>query len=189
MTDTTRRFLAFFLPAATVAILASALVYVAVQQDLRLGANDPQEQLAEDAVAALNAGAAPASVVGTTKVELASSLAPFIAVYASDGAFLATNGALDGRAPIPPRGVLDTARSSGRNAVTWQPEAGVRIAVVVLPWHGGTVLAGRSLRRVEELESSIEGLVAAAGLGLVGAAAIAALVSAWLWPRREKSST
>lgn len=54
----------------------------------------------------------------------------------------------------------------------------------VLPWHGGTILAGRWLRRVEELESSTEGLVAAGGLGLVAAAAVAAFVSAWLWPRR-----
>ncbi len=181
MTDLARRFLAFFLPAATVAALASLLIYAAVQQDLRQGANDPQEQIAEDAVAALNAGAGPASVVGAARVNLNASLAPFVAVYGTDGSVLATNGVLDGGAPVPPGGVLDTARSTGRDAVTWQPEAGVRIAIVVLPWHGGTVLAGRSLRRVEEMESQIETLVVAGGLVTIVVVALAALISVRLW--------
>ena len=184
MSDLARRFLAFFLTAATVAAAAGILVYAAVQQDLRQGANDPQEQLAEDAVAALDAGAAPASVVGAARVDLNASLAPFVAVYAVDGTALATDGVLDGRPPVPPSGVLESARSTGRDAVTWQPEAGIRIALVVLPWRGGTVAAGRSLRRVEETESRIETLVAAGGLVTVAMVGLAALVSARLWPGR-----
>ena len=183
MSDLARRFLAFFLTAATVAAVAGILIYAAVQQDLRQGANDPQEQLAEDAAAALDAGAAPASVVGAARVDLTASLAPFVAVYAVDGTVLATDGVLDGRPPVPPSGVLESARSTGRDAVTWQPDSGVRMALVVLPWHGGTVAAGRSLRRVEETEARIETLVAAGGLVAILAVGLAALVSARIWPR------
>jgi hypothetical protein len=178
-----RCFLAFFLPVATAATLVCLLVAGAVQQDLRQGANDPQQQLAEDAVARLNAGGPPSAVVTGGPVGVASSLDPFVVVYDGAGNVLATDGELDGAAPVPPAGVLDTARQTGRDWVTWQPRSGVRVAIVVLPWHGGTVLAGRSLRRSEEIASSIEGDVAVGWLVLLVAIAAAAAVSARLWPR------
>jgi hypothetical protein len=68
--------------------------------------------------------------------------------------------------------------------VTWQPRPGVRIASVTVPWHGGTVLAGRSLREVERQEDNALFLAAAAWLVMLGALAATALVAAWLWPRR-----
>ncbi len=187
MNDPFRRFLSFFLPAAVVATLACLLIAGAIQQDLRQGANDPQQQFAEDAVSRLNAGTAPSSVVSSSRVDVGTSLAPFVVVYDATGNVLATDGQLDGTAPVPPIGVLDTARRTSRDAVTWQPRAGVRIATVVLAWQGGTVLAGRSLRRVEEIESSIESLVLLGWLALMGTLAVASFVSARLWPRADRS--
>ena len=147
MSDTTRRFLAFLLPSAAVATLVCGIVVVALQQELRQAADDPQHQLAEDAIVALDAGAPASSIVGSDRVDIAVSLEPFRAVYDASGGILATDGQLDGAAPGPPRGVLDTARTTGIDRVTWQPRSGVRVALVVLRWSGGTVLAGRSLRR------------------------------------------
>src|SRR4249919_220504 len=141
-----RRTLAFFLPGVVLATALCGLVYVAVQQDLRTGANDPQQQIVEDAAARLDAGAAPTAIVGPGTVDIARSLAPFVVVYDGSGAVLATDGMLDGVAPRVPHGVLESARASGRDAVTWQPRSGVRVATVTVPWSGGTVLAGRSLR-------------------------------------------
>lgn len=183
MHDTARRFLAFVLPAATVATLACLLIAGVIQQDLRQRANDPQVAIAEDAVARLDAGEQPISVVGTGHVDVATSLDPFVVVYDTTGTVLGTDGMLDGAAPVPPAGVLDAARQTGTDRVTWQPRSGVRVATVVLRWSGGTVLAGRSLRRVEEMESSIEGLVALGWLAILGASVVVALVSARLWPR------
>ncbi len=183
MTRVLRRALAFFLPVAALATLSCFLVYAAVQQDLRSGANDPQFQLAEDAAATLDAGAAPSSLVAATKVDLARSLAPFLVVFDLSGAVLATDGVLDGHDPVPPQGVLDSARLQPPDTVTWQPREGVRIAQVTVPWQGGTVLAGRSLREVERREDQLLLMTAAAWLvGLVGLAG-AALVAAWLWPK------
>jgi len=177
-----RRAVPLFLPSAVVATLCCGLAYGLVQQALRQGANDPQVQMAEDATARLNAGAAPPSVVGGTPVAVASSLAPFTVVFDTSGAVLATDGNLDGGAPIPPSGVLEEARRAGIDKVSWQPRAGVRVATVTVPWKGGTVMAGRSLRLVEERETALEGIAAAAWLlALVGSAA-ASLLGSWLWP-------
>ena len=87
MKGITRSFIAW-IPAAGIAIVGlCGLVYVAVQQDYRQSLNDPQIQMAEDAAAPLNAGAAPASLVtrGTTPINIAASLAPWIAVYDESG--------------------------------------------------------------------------------------------------------
>jgi len=177
-----RRALAFFLPVAVLATFCCGLVHAAVQQDLRLSANDPQVQLAEDAARALDAGARPSGLVGSSKVDVATSLAPFVVIFDLSGRVLATDGQLDGHDPIPPSGVLDSARQNPPNAVTWQPRDGVRIASVSVPWHGGTVLAGRSLREVEQREDEALLIAVAGGLVMLVALAATALVAAWLWP-------
>jgi hypothetical protein len=178
-----RRAAAFFVPVAVLATVACGLVYVEVQQELRAGANDPQYQLAEDAAARLDAGTAPASLVDAAQnVDLASSLAPFVIVFDSSHAVIATNATLDGGSPAPPHGVLDAARPGSPSAVTWQPRSGLRLATVTATWKGGFVLAGRSLSRVEQLESNAELIAGAAWLVGLLALAGASLAAAWIWP-------
>jgi hypothetical protein len=177
-----RRATAIFLPGAILATALCGLIYVVVQQDLRSGADSPQEQLAEDAAARLEAGAAPSDIVATAKVDIGHSLAPFVVVYDPAGSVVATDGQLDGRPPAVPLGVLATATANGRNAVTWQPRSGVRVATVTVPWSGGTVLAGRSLRLVEDSETRFELLVAAGWIATLVALAVGSLVGGRLWP-------
>jgi hypothetical protein len=193
---TVRRLLARLLPPAVVLAVACGVAYGEAQQVLRSSANDPQVQLAEDAAGALEGGAAPATVVGTGSavaalagqgtVDLASSLAPFMAVYDAAGTVIASNGTLHGAAPVPPSGVLAAARSSGRDVVTWQPGPGIRIAAVVIPWSGGTVLAGRSLLEVEAREDNALLLAVAAGVAGLVALVVAVLVAEWLAPPQEE---
>ena len=183
-----RRALAFFLPVAVLATLGCGLIYVEVQQDLRSGANDPQFQLAGDAAARLDGGATPGSVVDrSTTVDPSASLASFVIVFDSNHTVLATNATLDGGVPVPPRGMLDAAVSGSPSAVTWQPYAGVRIAAVTVTWKGGFVLAGRSLSRVEQLETNAELIAGSAGLCILAALPIASFAAAWLWPRGSDS--
>ena len=73
------------LPLAAVSTILCLLVFVTVQQSLRTGANDPQIQMAEDAVRALERGDAIDKVVPAGKVEIERSLAPFLMVYDADG--------------------------------------------------------------------------------------------------------
>lgn len=181
-----RRAVAFFVPLAVLATFCCGLVYVAVQQDQRMGANDPQLQLAEDAAAALDAGAAASTLVGSTTVDLAASLAPFVVIFDPSGNVLATDGRLDGHDPVPPPGVLDAARQNPPNKVTWEPRTGVRIAAVAVPWRAGTVLVGRSLREVERQEDNTLLIAGAAWLVMLAGLMVASVVAAWLWPSGSK---
>jgi hypothetical protein len=176
-----RRAAAFFLPLAVLATATCGLAYAETQQALRSGANDPQLQLAEDAGTRLDAGATPSSVLGPNPpVDLARSL-----VFDAQGRVLASDAILDGGQPAPPKGVLDAARPGSPNSVTWQPRDGVRVATVTVAWSGGTVLAGRSLRAVEQREANAELIAGAAWLAMLAALAAASVLAAWLWPRRE----
>ena len=169
---------AIFLPLAILATCLCGLLFIGLQQGLRSAANDPQQQLAEDAAARLTAGASPASVVAGSNVDVSTSLAPFIVVYDRAGGVLATDGTLDGRPPVLPAGVLRSAQSSGLDVITWQPQAGLRIATVSLPWSGGVVTAGRSLRLVEDREAQTGFLVVIGWLATLVALGLSSLVAA-----------
>ena len=177
-----RRALAVFLPSLVLATALCGLVYVIVQQEHRMAANYPQEQLAREAATRLDGGASPATVVGSTAVDVATSLEPFVVVYDRSGDVLATDGALNGRPPVMPEGVLAAATKTGRDAVTWQPQEGVRVATITVPWTGGTVTSGRSLRPIEARISTLESVIATAWIAIVLALAVASIVAAWLWP-------
>ena len=178
-----RRALAFWIPTALLATLACGLIYAVGQQGLRSGANDPQSQLAEDAAAALDGGASPASVAGGATVDASTSLAPFLVVFDTAGTVLASDGRLDGAPPVPPTGVLDHARSDPPNLVTWQPRTGLRFATVTVPWSGGTVMAARSLREVERREDQVLALTGLGWLAMLVGLAVASTVAAAIWPR------
>ena len=157
----------YWLPLAAVTTLLSGLIYLAVQQSLRWGANDPQIQMAEDAAAALAAGGSLASVLPAGQVEISSSLAPFMVIFNARGEPLASSARLHGATPALPSGIFDYTRQKGEDRVTWQPESGVRIAAVVVAYGGaqpGFVLAGRSLREVEIRASQLEQITGIAWL-------------------------
>ena len=147
----------FFLAAAVVTALCG-LVYVAVQQNYRQTANDPQIQMAEDAAAALVAGGSASPTIPLGAVDISRSLAPYVVVYDDAGRPVAGSGLLNGRLPTMPSGVLEFARQRREDRITWQPQPGVRSAVVIVRYDGensGFVLAGRSLREVERREDAL----------------------------------
>jgi hypothetical protein len=147
-----------WLPMGVVVTLMSLMVYGAVQQSIRLGANIPQIQMAEDAALDIVRGIAPQAVLPKQNVDIAASLAPFMIIYDDSGQILASTAVLDAGVPELPAGVLDLAREKKEDRVTWEPKKGVRSAAVVVRYVGdkpGFVLAGRSLREVEKLEEQI----------------------------------
>ena len=148
------------------------LGYILVQQDIRMGANDPQIQIAEDSARALEMGASLSSIMPTYRDDMAASLAPYIVLYDAQGHVLASSVVLHGIVPIVPNGVFVRAKQSGETRITWQPESGVRSAIVIASFEGGGgsgfVLVGRSLREVEKREDNL--------LSIVGVAWIAALI-------------
>jgi hypothetical protein len=141
--------------------------------------------MAEDTASSLAAGTPAASLVSGTTVDLATSLAPFLIVYDTRGAVVASSGSLDGVTPHVASGVLSSARNVGEDRVTWQPAPGVRIAAVVVAYRHGEVLAGRSLREVELRESDALAVTAAGWIAAEIALAVTILVVETVVARRR----
>lgn len=144
-----------------VAIVVTGLIgimYAAVQQDIRQGANDPQIQIAEDTATRLAGGEPIQSVVPSEKVDIATSLAPYVIIFDAHGNPIASSAQLDGQTPTIPMGIFDSVRQNGEDRITWQPQPGVRSAIVVTQFKGSTsgfVIAGRSLREIEKREDGL----------------------------------
>ncbi len=175
-----RRLIKSWLPLAAAITLISGLIYVAVQQDIRIGANDPQAEMAKEAVLALENKQMPQNVVPVREVEMSQSLSPYLIVYDAAGKVAAANVSLHGQTPVIPDGVLEYARAHGEDRISWQPEAGVRSAVVVMSvaeGKGGFVLAGRSMR---EIEAHIAGIEMQVGVGWLATLALTFLLAALL---------
>jgi hypothetical protein len=176
-----RTILAWF-PCAFLATVFAVTAYATVQQVYRSSANDPQIQMAEDAAAKLSAGASPAEVVPSDIVDMTRSLAPYLSVFNENGVPVAASVRLNGRIPVPPAGVFAAARGVPEQRLTWQPARDVRSAIVVRHYGGsnpGFVLAGRSLREVEQRVGRLSGLVLVTWAGAIGCLLIYFSLVAW----------
>lgn len=159
----------------TLTTFVAGTAVVISHQVLRLSANDPQIQLAEDAAQRLNSGDDAAHVIPDRKVDMAASLAPFVIVCDDAGQPLVASATLDGVIRTPPLGVFQFVRSHGKEVLSWQPRPGVRIASVVVRTSTGFVVAGRNMREMEIRKDKVT------ELALVGwLAASAALTFLWL---------
>jgi hypothetical protein len=175
-----RNILKSWIPLAVVITLMSGLVYVTMQQSQRIGANDPQIQMAEDVASALTAGKPLDSIVPAAQIDIATSLAPYVVVFDASGKTIASSGLLHNQLPTLPSGVFDYVRQRGEDRITWQPEPGVRSATVVTSYGGaqpGFVLAGRSLREVENREDQFGLLIGLGWLGTLFATLVAVSLS------------
>ena len=133
-------------------------IYLAQQQNYRLSANGQHFQIALDTAIKLNAGASANEVLPTGSVDIKQSLSPVVMIYGKDRHLLATNALLNGKAPVFPSGVLANVTPNG-SRVTWQPEAGVRMASVTVSYSDGYVVAAQSLRETETLIDTLGSLV------------------------------
>lgn len=171
-----KRTLRLMLPISVVLTMLSALLYVVVQQVYRASANDPQVQIAHDAAQMLEAGVMPASLISSTTTDIGRSLGTYMLLFDDNGSPVAGSGLLNAKLPVLPRGVFDYARQHGENRITWQPEPGIRQAIVVERVNGanaGFIVAGRSLR---ETEQRIDQLTLMVGVGWAAMITVTILV-------------
>lgn len=152
--------------AAVPVTLLLGIVYAVAQQEYRTGLDDPQIQMAEDTAFRLVGGDAAANLVvrGAPPVDIRGSLAPWLAIYDASGTPLEASAVLDNAPPKLPPGVFDTAQwlahPNGlyynqsplpQHRFTWQPEPGVRQAVVLVrAGDNRYVAAGRNMREVDQ---------------------------------------
>jgi len=179
-----KRTLLPWFPFAFLATVFALMVYAAVQQVYRSSANDPQIQMAQDAAAKL-AGGAPLAEVVPMEIVDAASLAPYLIVFNENGAPVAASVRLGARVPVPPPGVFAAARGVPEQRLTWQPARDMRSAIVVRHYGGknpGFVVAGRSLREVEQRVARLSGLVIMMWAGAIGFLLVYFGVVAWLSP-------
>jgi hypothetical protein len=172
----TSRVIATWIGIAAGATVLAGTGYVIGQQTLRHSADHPQVEMARSAAAGLDSGASPASVVPTQAIDIAQSSEPFVIVIDGSGRVLASSATLAGAPVVPPSGVFDYVRAHGEDLISWQPAPGVRSAIVVDAYHGGFVVAGRSLKQTEDQES---GLLLWAGMGWVAAIAVIGGIAAY----------
>lgn len=148
-----RNFFSLWIPLAIAVSCLCGLIYLVVQQDIRISANDPQIQLAQDQARVIDRGERIPSLGPT--VDISESLAPFLIFFDRQGKVIISQATLHGQAPIIPDGIFSYVRTKGEDRFTWQPEIGVRIATVVVQDKNGFVLVGRSLREVEKREDNL----------------------------------
>jgi len=167
-----------WLPLAGASTGILLVAYAGIQQNYRQSLNDPQIQMAEDAAFELSAGVPATTIVPIPQLDVSNttgrltplldkSLVPWIAIYDEAGKPITTSAILDDAMPQPPLGVfqdtknglplivghhLTTGYPPNENRVTWQPEPGVRQALIVvwIPETKQFVVAGRNMREVEE---------------------------------------
>src|SRR5579872_2241982 len=102
-----------FMPFFVTITCGSLVIYTAVQQDLRIGANDPQIQMAEDAASALSSGQAFENVLPRDHIDISKSLAPYLIIYDNQGHIFSSSATLHGKPPQLPDGILNEAQLRG----------------------------------------------------------------------------
>jgi len=148
-----------FLHALALGLTLTALGAVGtltMQQMLRRGADQPQEEMVNFYASEIASGVQPTESIRPGYVDLERNLEPFVIFYDEQDKPEAYTGYIDQSVPTPPPNVFGYVRSHGSSTFTWQPPPHVRIAVVakrVTGPHAGMVLVGRSLRLVQQDEN------------------------------------
>jgi len=157
--------------AAAICSILILLVYATVQQNYRGNANNPQVELTTDIANRLNRMASIEPFFTGDTIDLENSLGAFVVLYDATGQPLRSNAVFKGSAPQLPRGVFEFVQNNGEERVTWQPERGTRIAMVVRRESHGEiafVAAGRSLRETEDKEKNLRKMIIATWVVCMG---------------------
>jgi hypothetical protein len=135
-----------------------SVIYFGIQQTYRTGADDPQTALIDEISHDLENNLPVDRFFSAAAADLKWSSMPFVALYDSSQRPLRSSASINSKFPLLPAGVLDEAARTGSNHVTWQPDAGTRLAIVVKRLNKGPVAfaaSGRSLHYVEMRTSSL----------------------------------
>jgi hypothetical protein len=158
------------------------LIYAAIQQTYRTNANDPQLQIARDISQRLKEGKTIEHIFPDDSIDISKSIAVFAVLYDNNSKPFRSSGFLNGSIPQLPPGVFDFARSHGEDAITWQPQSGVRMAMVLVSVqspHVEFVAVSRSLKEVEIREYNLLQMVFICWLICAGIIIINAIIQFW----------
>jgi hypothetical protein len=98
---------------------------------------------------------------------------------------------LDGKLPQIPHGVFENAKTNMEDGVTWQPRAGVRMALVVESVSSsqniGYVAVGRSLQEVEVRESNLVKMILMVWVACIGVILMHFVIQLWFASRENRN--
>lgn len=139
--------------------------YTMAQQSTRLSADDLPLTTSQVAKQELQSGSDAKDVVPTLKTDLHSDTSVFMIITDNTQHILASSAVLDGKTPLPPKGVFDFTSSHGTDHFTWEPKPSVRLATRVASYgqgqNSGFVITGQSLEPFEDRINTF-GLIALA---------------------------
>lgn len=144
------------------AIIVTALfatIYLVMQQSERQGADDGPARVASQVAAQLSDSGAAADDSTAGTVDLAVSDAEFFVIYDRTNHPVSGTGRLGGALPAIPTGVLDEARRTGSNHVTWQTSDGRRFASVERRAGDDVVVGAQSLAPAENRIDQLGALI------------------------------
>lgn len=139
-----------WLVAVVIVTIVFGTVYLTLQHTGRQAVNDAPAAAAAAQIQQID------SYPAGPRLELTKDSGTFIIVYGEDNKPVFTTVTLHGEAPNLPVGVLDTTRTAGADAVTWQPEPALRMAVVTRQVSGKVVVAGQSLTLFESSDKATQ---------------------------------
>lgn len=189
-----KKFFFLWIYSAVAVTFLCLLVYMVAQQSFRQNLNDPQLQMAEDAAAKLipDSGVADAlALVPSGQIQIDKSLASWMVVYGQDLEPLAGSGMLWGDYARPPKSLFDTStwrphktydiNGMPETRVTWQPESGVREALILVRAPNGMwVGAGRNMREIEGRIIDVGIKIFLGWLVILGALFVASFAGWWV---------
>lgn len=154
MSSKVTRYFKFFIPLCFAITAVFGMMYLTVQQNYRMSANDPQIAIAYDSATMLEE---KNRIVLPDNIDLRKSISPFIILYDKTGKIIRSSATLDGQIPLLPSGIFTTVDRAGESRFTWEPKNGVRIATVIIkvPPSAGYILVGRSLKEIEIREDNL----------------------------------
>jgi Na+-translocating ferredoxin:NAD+ oxidoreductase RnfG subunit len=178
-----RTVIIFLLLVALITVIFGT-IYATVKQTYRNNANDPQVEVV-DQVASLIEQDIPLDAIlgGSDQVDMSKSLGLFVMIFDKDKKLISASAQLDGQTPTPPDNTFERAKQDGENRFTWEPKDGVRIAAVLKAVDDkGYVLAGRSLREVENRQQDLIRIIL---ISWIVAIPLALLLTLALKPRTD----
>ena len=144
--------------------------YVALEQSMRMSANDTQAEIARNVEQSLTEGTPYKLFSSTHPVVIGESLTPYVVLYDMDRKPLSGNGMLGGNYPAPPKGTFDYLLTHHEDRFTWEPRPGMREAVVAL-FHDGKnpayIIVGKSLLEVDKHIDQLSRLTLVLWLGTI----------------------
>ncbi len=168
------------------------ILYVVTRESYRSSQHDPQMQIAEDSALRVSAGINPTTFAIKETVDISVSLSSWLAIYDATGTPIVSTGLIDGEMPQPPAQVFHELRSrtidvstgpaqAKENLASWELPSGVRQALVVVQTKDHFIVAGRSMREVDQRIWNMESAI---GIGWV-LTLLATFFAVWIGSRAQ----